>query len=639
MKKKGLTELTWLKVDGIEKKEIMSIPSEYVISSCTEQGYLIVKFFQRKYLDAHMGYADIVVYIKDDDYISLKLEDGQYKWLTGCLKNILEYTYVYQYDFGYHMQADKEIINTYLGKDEDPLKNIFEFQKEVMDKRYCEKLKRVTDKFDKQMEIVPNILEDFTEWVDNEPLKFSRYLIYKRDKKTINAFCTYCGNEIELQEAKHNEQGICPCCGTNATYKADGKAKRLYDDISCTLLQKVTYVDGKHGILVRYFDVVRDLYGEKRFHPSTSIMEVGREFYKESRTVRVYSFSNFRQHGFRWNDENIVHSTYGALYPDNIKEELRGTIWQYSAIDVLAKSNRYFRLSSYLKFYPEKPAIEYLIKVGLTKLADEFICSWGNKAYPNLKAKKIKEVLGISMEVLPQLIRVNADEKVLEIAKEAYELGIRLTDEQLKWCESNLMYTDRLKTIIHYTTLYKAIKYLQSQCKTYEHKNLSIRDWFDYLHMCEQLEYDMKNSFIIFPRDLKKAHDEANKLVEYKQNKVHDKAIKKRSKETEQLFGFKDKHFMIMIPKSAKSLMNESAELRHCVKSYIDKVALGKTNILFVRQINKPNKPFYTLEVKDGEVIQCRGYSNADMTPEVKRFIEKFKNAKLIKLHKEVKSA
>lgn len=50
-----------------------------------------------------------------------------------------------------------------------------------------------------------------------------------------------------------------------------------------------------------------------------------------------------------------------------------------------------------------------------------------------------------------------------------------------------------------------------------------------------------------------------------------------------------------------------------------------ETVILFVRRRAKPSEPFYTLEVRQGSVAQCRGKCNADMTAEVKKFIEAFK--------------
>lgn len=57
----------------------------------------------------------------------------------------------------------------------------------------------------------------------------------------------------------------------------------------------------------------------------------------------------------------------------------------------------------------------------------------------------------------------------------------------------------------------------------------------------------------------------------------------------------------------------------------------GETTILFLREKNNPEMPFYTMEVRDGQMIQCRAKYNGDMTEEVKAFVELFKRKKLRK--------
>lgn len=52
---------------------------------------------------------------------------------------------------------------------------------------------------------------------------------------------------------------------------------------------------------------------------------------------------------------------------------------------------------------------------------------------------------------------------------------------------------------------------------------------------------------------------------------------------------------------------------------------------MFVRETNEPDEPFYTMELKHGQIFQCRGYGNEDPTAEVQTFIELFKKNKLSK--------
>ena len=64
----------------------------------------------------------------------------------------------------------------------------------------------------------------------------------------------------------------------------------------------------------------------------------------------------------------------------------------------------------------------------------------------------------------------------------------------------------------------------------------------------------------------------------------------------------------------------------HCVGTYVDRYADGKTALFFVRRITEPDTPFYTLELREESmtVVQNHGYRNSLQTLEVKAFEEKW---------------
>ena len=86
----------------------------------------------------------------------------------------------------------------------------------------------------------------------------------------------------------------------------------------------------------------------------------------------------------------------------------------------------------------------------------------------------------------------------------------------------------------------------------------------------------------------------------------------------------KTKKLMIVIPSSAEDLRREGQILHHCVGTYVERVAEGKTTILFIRKTESPEEPYYTMEWRDEKVIQCRGMRNKDMTPDVEAFVTAF---------------
>jgi len=58
-------------------------------------------------------------------------------------------------------------------------------------------------------------------------------------------------------------------------------------------------------------------------------------------------------------------------------------------------------------------------------------------------------------------------------------------------------------------------------------------------------------------------------------------------------------------------------------------MAKGKYYILFIRHANQPGQPFFTLELRDNMVIQCRGQNNCAITEEVQKFVAQWQKKKV----------
>jgi hypothetical protein len=46
--------------------------------------------------------------------------------------------------------------------------------------------------------------------------------------------------------------------------------------------------------------------------------------------------------------------------------------------------------------------------------------------------------------------------------------------------------------------------------------------------------------------------------------------------------------------------------------------------ILFVRKVESPDQPYYTMECQNGKVVECRGARNKGMTKDVSAFLRTF---------------
>ena len=152
-----------------------------------------------------------------------------------------------------------------------------------------------------------------------------------------------------------------------------------------------------------------------------------------------------------------------------------------------------------------------------------------------------------------------------------------------------------------------------------------LADYRDYLHMCEQLQYDTKNSFVLFPRRLKMAHDQAVQALNDKHTAEQEKAIADSFEMLKRRYQFRGKKMMIVPPRTAKDLVDEGTALHHCVGQYVKKVAQNKCVILFVRKVSEPDKSLCTIEVRDGQVVQARCFGNQEPPAPITAFIEQWK--------------
>ena len=121
--------------------------------------------------------------------------------------------------------------------------------------------------------------------------------------------------------------------------------------------------------------------------------------------------------------------------------------------------------------------------------------------------------------------------------------------------------------------------------------------------------YDMRNSFVLYPKDLQKSHDKVA-------HRIRMKADAKMRRD------FKKAYHDIAGP---DEIISEGNTLHHCVGGYVDRVARKECVILFLRQCADESKSFYTIEVREREVVQVRGMKNDPPTPKARKFMEQWK--------------
>ena len=87
---------------------------------------------------------------------------------------------------------------------------------------------------------------------------------------------------------------------------------------------------------------------------------------------------------------------------------------------------------------------------------------------------------------------------------------------------------------------------------------------------------------------------------------------------------FESQGMTILCPAAPRDIISEGQALHHCVGGYVKYVADGQCLILFLRRCEDIAKPFYTIELRDREVVQLRGANNMKATPEVQAFVDRW---------------
>lgn len=480
------------------------------------------------------------------------------------------------------------------------------------------------------------------------------YILYSR--KDNYAFCTSCQNEVPLPDTTRPKMEVtCPVCKRKALLKAKGQTKnKFYDSGVGIIIAK----DGK-DLCVRYIEVSKYYNPDgtvNHFHTKESLREY---IYPDGKLV---AYDNAWDYGWRRCNTRAYSNYRGAAgepcyhinlnwkikanYKKNLKNVVKGTAWEHSCINEIMKmhdSHHYWDVyRAFLKDYAKCPYAEYLYKIGFKELLQRgtFI---QNLPF-DLSKKTLPDIMMVRKELYRKML-ANGNPTYDDLIKyqDMTKFNLATEDDYKFWHKyfNNNSYHYRYQTdpAQRFREHFKKSWYQLDKYAT-ETKDFSISLYEDYLKMCDDLNYDMNNTFVVFPKDLKQAHDN---LVGLWNKHKNEEAVKKakarnneynvlRDKYTEQ-FAFAEDNLQIVVPNGCEDICLEGQKLHHCVGTYIDKVCKGMSIILFVRNIAKITKPFYTMEVKENRIVQCRGFGNKEVTDEVRKFISDFASMKQLTMN------
>lgn len=324
----------------------------------------------------------------------------------------------------------------------------------------------------------------------------------------------------------------------------------------------------------------------------------------------------FREPVFSQRVYGYTDNTYTVLNP----EAIRKSCVKYCCYDKAPNL-----LFAYLHLYCKHPNVEYLMKSGYKHLITARCTGWyGGRNY--LESSKL---INWKSNNLLKMLGLNRDEfKLLTGKEEYYEAYIMWREVFPKVKPADLlMIAEEFGYERGTMQRFCAVTGLMPQriSRYLKEHNVLKYEYSDYLDQCERLHYDLHDTAISMPRDFKGIHTRLTAIVKYNATKEMQEQLTQRMAERKPL-EFAYGGLFIRQPESMQEIIDEGKALYHCVGGYAERHAKGKLHIMFIRTADKPDVPFYTVEVSQiGEIVQVRGLRNCKTTPEVDAFIEEYK--------------
>ncbi len=647
-RKFAMPELEFNLNEGVLHVESCPYIIRTAVRNIAGQRILVLYIYQRESILAGSIKPRWVMFHSRDDFATLSFrEDAKATWQCSTLGS-LDRIWGFDSKCAFYRQQDESRVARFCKCERGAISMLGYLQRLISYRKELERKWKKQRAIIERMKYVPVLPRDLKGFIHREVMP--QYIFYDYQRKgPERAFCTACRHEVSIAAAKHNASGTCPRCKKKITFKCRGRRGRIFDRATVQVLQKA---EG-NGLVLRIIKVYRS-FADSDIPNHFEIWENARQFITLSSSgqcsVDAYYYhykagydltpwcNGYRPVFDRWK-YNFTADMSGVLYQRNLSDTLKDTPWAYSQLEAFSGIASFSGVATFLSAYIKRPKIEHLIKMKLYRLVSGII--YGGYSYSALQAinfngENMRAILGIDRPYFPLLRELNPSIDQLHLIRQLLQADHKPSTEQIKWfIASKISNADAAKELLAHMSVHKLQRYVEQQFAPedeaalkrvdYYKMNTLITDYHDYLCMCKELQYDVKNSFILFPRELKAAHDSVAKTLKDKRTAEHEKAIAGSFDEWQKRYQYQSKELMMIPPHSAKEIVDEGAALHHCVRLYVKNVAEKKSVILFVRSVDEPNKSLCTVEVKDGQVTQARGFDNEEPPAQITAFIEQWK--------------
>lgn len=526
------------------------------------------------------------------------------------------------------------------------------------------------------MDQIPEIPEDFRAWLYEKEME-KEYVFYDKSKGKWG--CSCCGGEIpdtklrrlkDNEKVRHNDLVKCPKCGK--TLLAKKRNKQMKKKTGAYLIQPVS----EEVSVIRYVDVEMTWeFGRHTVELEEAIRIMAYKIGVNKRrkhNVRLYyqdgwgNFSRGNRINKRAKEGYLYQGDYTDTLENNVYEDGRRVLWQFAQAGRKLNYNKLLIGIGGLKNFEN--IAEYLFKGRFERLLTETVEKvewWGNASYYGsleLQGETLEEVFDIyDRQKINRIREENGGEEMVKWMRYSERSGQKIAKDTLKYLIKNNIRPDDCKEHINNLSLQQIQNYLEKQ-RAAGYANLTpkeiLNQWMDYLSICKAAGKNMEDAMVLKPRDLKLRHDQAvadanqlkivramranKELRQREAEKMREKypQAEKNLEAIRERYEYQNEEYVIIVPHDLVEIIEDGQALHHCAgasERYFDRIESQETYICFLRRVETPGIPFYTIEVEpSGTIRQHRSYLDEEPgIDEIRGFLREWQKILKKRLTKE----